>query len=407
MIRKESSEGVGYSVIDLNGTRHVFASAVPRCGVTLEEQTHDALRTIEAVIDEESTLGSIVKQAVFLRDIKQLEACRQLMKEFYGAELPATTYVPQPPCDGKLVSVEALGVGRKRGDVEIHRFSERMVIARHSGVDWVHLAHIFPETEADSVYDRSYDVFALSAKGFDARGYDFSQVIRTWLYLGDIVGDEVRADGTQTQRYKELNRARTDFFKGVDFERFLRPLGVDRAVYPASTGIGTSGNDVIISSIALVTDRADVVCVPLENPQQTSAFDYEQRYSPKSPKFARAMVVAADGCATTFISGTASITGSETKHLGDVEAQTRQTLDNIEALIGEANMCRHGLPGLGATLEDLALVRVYIKNHQDYAKTRAICESRLGELPTVYAVADVCRPDLLVEIEGVAFSQRK
>jgi hypothetical protein len=57
-------------------------------------------------------------------------------------------------------------------------------------------------------------------------------------------------------------------------------------------------------------------------------------------------------------------------------------------------------------LEGLGLVRVYIKRQEDYAKVRAVCEQRLGELPAVYAIADVCRPDLLVEIEGIAFSSR-
>ena len=55
-------------------------------------------------------------------------------------------------------------------------------------------------------------------------------------------------------------------------------------------------------------------------------------------------------------------------------------------------------------MDDLALVRVYIKHQEDYAKVRAVCEELLGELPTIYAEADVCRPELLVEIEGVAFS---
>jgi enamine deaminase RidA (YjgF/YER057c/UK114 family) len=62
------------------------------------------------------------------------------------------------------------------------------------------------------------------------------------------------------------------------------------------------------------------------------------------------------------------------------------------------------MPGAGAGLEDLAKVRVYIKRKEDYEKCRAICDERLGGLPTIYAEADVCRPDLLVEIEGVAFS---
>ncbi|MCU0982194.1 MAG: hypothetical protein MUF25_23820, partial [Pirellulaceae bacterium] len=74
--------------------------------------------------------------------------------------------------------------------------------------------------------------------------------------------------------------------------------------------------------------------------------------------------------------------------------------------ISEENLARHGLPGLGTTLDGLGLVRVYIKRAADYAATRAACEQRLGELPMIYAVGDVCRPDLLVEIEGIAFSRK-
>ncbi|HYW78399.1 MAG TPA: Rid family hydrolase [Thermoguttaceae bacterium] len=397
MIRKESSDGIGYSVVELDDVRHVFASAMPRQGDTLQEQAHDALKTIEAVIEEEGTLGSIVKQAVFLKDINQLEACRQIMKEFYGDELPATTYIPQPPCQGKLIEIEALGVGRGLGEVEIERHSERLVITRHNGVDWVHLAHIFPETTATSVYDRSHDIFELTARGLEARRFRYDQVIRTWLYLGDIVGPE-----GDTQRYKELNRARTDFYQGIKFGGRHIPSGLNGSVFPASTGIGTEGKDVIMSSISLVTDRDDILLMPLENPRQTSAFDYSSAWGLKSPKFARAMAIAANDAATIFVSGTASIIDAETVFVGDVEGQTRQTLDNIEALISADNLSRHGMSGIGASLQDLALVRVYIKHQEDYAKTKAVCEARLGELPTIYAVGDVCRPELLVEIEGVA-----
>ncbi len=399
MIRKESSDGIGYSVVELNDVRHIFASAVPRRGENLHEQARDALQTIEAVIQEEGTLGSIVEQAVFLKDINQQDACRQIIKEFYGDELPATTYIPQPPCEGKLLEIEALGVGRGRGEVEIERYSERMVVTRHDGVDWVHLAHIYPETTATGVYQRSRDIFELTARGLDARRFRYDQVIRTWLYLGDIVG----AEG-ETQRYKELNRARTDFYRDLTFAANRTPPGLNRRVYPASTGIGTEGKDVIMSSIAMVTDRDDVWLVPLENPQQTSAFDYGTEYGPRSPKFARAMAIMTCDCATILVSGTASITDAETQFIGDVAGQTRQTLDNIAALISEDNFRRHGISGLGGRLEDLALVRVYIKRQEDYAKAKAVCEERLGELPTIYAVADVCRPELLVEIEGIAFA---
>jgi len=163
----------------------------------------------------------------------------------------------------------------------------------------------------------------------------------------------------------------------------------------------------MMSCIAVQTSRPDLLLIPLENPQQVSAFDYGAHYSPKSPKFARAMAVASGDCATIFISGTASITESETRHVDDVAGQTQLTLDNIAALISADNFGRHGVAGLGATLDDLALVRVYIKRQEDFETVRAVCRQRFGERPTIYAVADVCRPELLVEIEGIAFTGRK
>jgi enamine deaminase RidA (YjgF/YER057c/UK114 family) len=152
------------------------------------------------------------------------------------------------------------------------------------------------------------------------------------------------------------------------------------------------------------TDRKDVGILSLENPRQTSAFDYPKEYSRKSPKFSRAMAIRIGNHLTTWVSGTASIVNAETMHPGDVVKQTEQTLDNIERLIGAENFTRHGWPDAGATLADLAKVRVYVKHPGDFEACRAVCERRLGRIPAIYAQADVCRPDLLVEIEGVAFS---
>ena len=436
-IRKSSQAGIGYSVVELNDVRHVFAAAVPRRGLTLRQQADDALRTIAAVIQEEGTRGSIVHQAVFVPSVNLIDECRQIMRDFYGKEMPATSYVPQPPCEGKLLAIEALGIGRDPrpaptsgyppgapGDVQIERISEQLVIARHNHIAWCHCAEVVPRSDNgnDNVYEASLDCFQQIRELLGSVNIPIDEVVRTWLYLGGIVEDE-----GPTQRYKELNRARTDFFEDIHFlaDRLPQPVsgtfgwnGQQNAaqknfptpfpprVFPASTGIGTEGRRVMMSAIALATDRKDIVAVPLENPRQTSAFDYAQHYSPKTPKFSRAMALSCGNYATIFISGTASITNSETRHVGDAIAQTHETLDNIAALICEDNLCHHGLPGLGATLEGLGLVRVYIKREEDYVRIRAACEKRLGELPTIYALADVCRPDLLVEIEGIAFSHK-
>jgi enamine deaminase RidA (YjgF/YER057c/UK114 family) len=402
MLKKECHDGVGFSVIELQDVRHVFAAAVPRRGGSLNDQAYDALRTIKAVLEEEGPRGSIVKQEVFLSDYSQVETCRAIMRDFYGENLPATTYVPQHPCCGKLLSIEAMGVGQRRGEVEIQRLDDALVVTRHNGIAWVHCGQIVPEDPATGVYQRTLSAFQNMGCRLGTVGVRFGQIIRTWLYLGDIVGPE-----GETQRYKELNRARTDFFEHVSFAPARTPEGFARTIFPASTGIGTDHRDVVMSCVAFATERDDIRAVPLENPQQTSAYDYADRFSPKSPKFSRAMVLSCGSYATIYISGTASITDSESRHVDDVEAQTRQTLDNIEALISGSNLAQHGMPGLGATLADLAGIRVYIKRPGDYEKTRRVCEARLGELPAIYAVADVCRPELLVEIEGIAFAGRR
>lgn len=400
-VHKVSRNGIGYSIVELHDTRHIFAAAAPVAGVTFAEQADDALKTIEAVISEHGARGSIVHQAVFVRDVHCIEQCREIMRKFYGSEMPATSYIPQPPCDGKLISIEALGVGQGTGEVEIERQSEQVVITRHNGIAWVHAAQAVPSTSSTAVYDQSLTAFQGLRGLLEGAGARYDQVIRTWLYLGGIVDDE-----GDVERYMELNRARTDIYDDITFLEGRVPAHCPVTVVPASTGIGTEGRGIIMSAIALVSDRDDIIAMPLENPRQVAAYDYSSRYGQKSPKFCRAMALSCGDYATIFISGTASITKSETRHIGDAGAQANETLENIAALISEDNLSNHGLPGMGTTLEGLGLVRVYIKHAEDYAAVREVCERRLGELPTIYAIGDVCRRDLLVELEGIAFSSK-
>jgi len=401
-IRKVSNEGIGYSVVDLNDVRHVFAIAVPRSGVTLGEQAADALGTIEAVAREEGSRGAIVHQTVFLANDQDTGECRRIIRDFYGKDLPATSYVPQPPCEGKLLAIECLGVGQERGRVEIERVNEQLVVARHNGISWAHCAQAVPPPHIHDVYNGLLHSFQQVESLLGHAHIHFGQVIRTWLYCGAIG----RRDGS-LPRYQELNLARSEFFKEVHFLEGRLPEGYCGSTYPSSTGIGAEGQEVMLSAIALATERKDIIAVPLENPRQRAAYDYSRDCSPISPKFSRAMALSCGDYATVFISGTASIVGEKTTHLDDAAAQTRETLDNIAALISEANLARHKLPGLNISLESLAMIRVYIKRPEDFAAVRAICQERLGELPAVYVIADVCRPELLVEIEGVAVAGRR
>jgi enamine deaminase RidA (YjgF/YER057c/UK114 family) len=104
------------------------------------------------------------------------------------------------------------------------------------------------------------------------------------------------------------------------------------------------------------------------------------------------------GSSKLFVSGTASIVGHETIHRGDVVAQTRETLVNIKALLDEANR----IVGSGRySMEGLKL-KVYVRRASDLPAIQATLSASLRNATRIlYLQADVCREDLLVEIEAV------
>lgn len=361
------------------------------------DQAWEALSTIRAILRQQGEPMSVTAQTVYMRDIANVGALRRLLEAFFGERMPVTIFLPQPPCDGAALAIEAWAVSNRQAEIQYR--GPDLVTVSYDGLRWIHAAARAAEGEGHTAYDQTSEVFTTLREHLSQAGASFDEVARVWLYQGGITVPE---EGTE--RYRELNRARTDFFEGMQFGRRLVASGNGKTSYPASTGIGTQGRGLVSACLALQTERKDVRLYPLENPLQTPSFDYAKRFSLKSPKFSRAMAVAIGNYVTTWISGTASIVNAESLHLGDIEKQTEQTLTNIERLIDAENCERHGLAGGGSTLADLAKVRVYVKRPEDYERCRAVCERRLGPVPIIYAHADVCRSELLVEIEAVAFS---
>jgi enamine deaminase RidA (YjgF/YER057c/UK114 family) len=260
-------------------------------------------------------------------------------------------------------------------------------------IKWVLAGNIVSDGAA--VHRQTQAGFEEMARRLERAGTGVGDVIRAWLYLGEIgrLEDDV-------ERYRVLNRARAEYFAGVSFRR-TRPAR-QRQGYPASTGIGAAGRSLRMSCLALETRREDVSAIALENPRQVSAFHYDPTYGAHAPTFSRAVAVRVGGHVVVLISGTASISASKTMHAGDPRAQTNLTLDNIEALISSGNLAAHGAPRADVTLRNLVSARVYVKRPEDYEVCRRVCEQRMPEVPLSYIVADVCRPDLLVEVEGLA-----
>lgn len=387
-----------HTVLNLEKVRRVALMVTPEAAGAAVDQAWEAIATIRAILKQQTVPMTVTSQTVFLRRAEDEEPCLTLMKAWYRNRLPATTFVVQPPCGGQALAIEAWALGGAEADVQFPY--PNVVTAAYDGLRWIHVGGVSASEPPATTYAQASLVFQDMTRRLERTGASWSNVVRTWLYLGGITEPEAH-----TQRYRELNRARTDFFAEQEAAGRMTVHRGRYTFYPASTGIGTAGRGLAAGCLALQTLRDDVRLQPLENPQQTPAFDYAASYSAKSPKFSRAMAVVIGDYVTTWVSGTASIVHSESVFAGDVERQTEQAIDNIEALIGPENFARHGIPGAGAKLRDLAKIRVYVKRGEDFEKCRAVCERRFGPLPAVYAQADVCRPELLVEIEGVAFSR--
>jgi enamine deaminase RidA (YjgF/YER057c/UK114 family) len=308
-----------------------------------------------------------------------------------------TNFVLQPPADGAALAVEAWAING--AGVRLKRHSSHLLSVSYDDMRWIYCGGI--RAGPGPVYGQTNQGLRRMQSILLQAGSGFEHVVRTWFYLGGITESE-----SGITRYEGLNRGRADFYQLIHFGRSLPVRNGTQSVYPASTGIGTHGSELVTSCVALETERKDISLVPLENPQQTSAYAYDARYSRQSPRFSRGMALVTDNYVTTWISGTASIVNSESRYIGDIQAQTEQTIQNIERLISPENFTRHGIRRAGATLNDLTKIRVYLKRPQDFALCRSVCEKRFGSVPSIYVVADICRPELLVEIEGVAFSNR-
>jgi enamine deaminase RidA (YjgF/YER057c/UK114 family) len=104
-----------------------------------------------------------------------------------------------------------------------------------------------------------------------------------------------------------------------------------------------------------------------------------------------------DGRPHLFISGTASIVGDATVHLGDVEAQTRETFANLQAVVDATN---EALAAPRFVLDDLSF-KAYIRRAADLPRVEhAVAELFGAHVQIRYVQADICRADLLVEIEA-------
>ena len=210
-------------------------------------------------------------------------------------------------------------------------------------------------------------------------------LLRLWNYLPNINREQLGLE-----RYRQFNLGRQQAFLNAKRDAF--------AGAPAACALGTFGGPMRIRFLA-----GRVAPVPLENPRQVPAWRYPTEFGPRSPTFSRAVLVPISPQEVTLlISGTASIVGSASVHPGDVPKQMEETLRNLEAVMGAA----HARCSARYALADLVCT-VYVRHAADVDEVRRCFERGVGAgslaaQRAIYVQADICRSDLLLEVEAHA-----
>lgn len=213
--------------------------------------------------------------------------------------------------------------------------------------------------------EQTREVMETIQKSLMSAGMDFQNVVRTWFYNDRIL-----------DWYAEFNRARSTFFQRHGIKAI-----------PASTGIGVAnraGAALVAKAIAVAPKNAHVRIRRVESPLQCEASAYGSAFS-------RGLEVADRAVRVLYVSGTASIEASgDTVHVGDAAKQIEKTMEVVEAML-ERN---------GMRLEETVRAIGYFRHREHIPLWEEYCRGRdLGPMPIILTECEVCRANLLFEIE--------
>jgi len=358
------------------------------------------IQCLKQIIYKQETGFRLVKINVFV-DLHDYETYVKVSREIgksirnaFSKNCPAFNITVHPPEKPWKVRVEAAYTDDESLEITSNKWNSlTYIVCTSDSVKEIWVAGLglgLFESDTRSAAEATFNQMKAI---LEKEGMSFNHVVRQWNYIGNIL--EVKDN---FQNYQIFNEVRSEFY-----HQYRTVHG-----YPAATGIGMKLGGVNIDFCAVMADQALVV-KPIENPNQVNAYEYDQNVLKgmplkgmtvkHPPQFERALLLTRKVKSTLFISGTASITGQDTIGIDDVEKQTFVTIDNINKLTDQKRMGQN-FSGSDADWGKFILIRVYIKNPEDFTKVKAICNEKFPEVPATFIESDICRDNLLVEIEA-------
>ena len=246
----------------------------------------------------------------------------------------------------------------------------------------------------EDMHTSANTVFEMLSVVLKEYGFEYDNIVRQWNYIGEILKIETKK-GLNIQNYQVFNDIRNEYY--------LRNKK-NVSDFPAATGIGMKTQGLVVDVFAKkLCDN--VQSLPLRSNVQKNPFAYSDAVlvgcsiNKKPPLFERARLLYSNEQAQIFVSGTASIKDQETVAIGDVSTQTTNTIRFIKELVSFENI-QNNYPQIKLRNQTYQRVRVYVKRRDDIETVYKICTEHFPEHVVNIVEADICRENLLVEIEA-------
>ena len=286
------------------------------------------------------------------------------------------------PDDPRAFRVALEPIGAAPAVVELWQGTGRATLGREGDVEFAHDGtHLFGRIELEEA--RHGGLEGAANAGYRrllefVRDSGFPHLVRIWNYF-----DAINAGAGDAERYRRFCVGRA--------AALVTECPPERL--PAATAIGRDGPGSVLQLYWIATRTPGDA---IENPRQQSAYRYPRTYGPASPSFSRAMALDRR---LLLISGTASVVGHATHHEDDAIAQLHETLANFASL---CEVAARAHPAIPSQLVGESLLKVYVR---DPAQQPAIATALDARLPRgcapLYLRGDICRADLLLEIDAV------
>lgn len=343
--------------------------------------------------------SNVIKQTVFVNTLDKISYYRDKKiiignsSNFFQSFIP-TGIIPQPPLGISNIAFEfALISDIKNKEIKIKKTGQiEYFVIQATNYTQVIVCGLGSEKEITDISSQSIDAFEQMYNILKSEKMNFSHVFRQWNYLENIV-----CYSDSNQHYQIFNDVRSAFYNNSDF----------MYGYPAATGIGIETGGVIIDFMS-IRGNNNVSIIPVTSPVQRNAHQYSKevlahslnKTNETTPKFERAKAIIIDNSCYVYVSGTAAIKGEFSFDSNDAAIQTSITIESIKQLITKENLKKHNINSHSFEIKP-CYFRVYIKNPSDYLKVKSVCDKYFGNTQIIFLKADICRPELLVEIEGI------